>query len=304
MSAPKLGGQAVVVGSSRRFVHLLDKNGATIKAQSSSKAVDLTVGDSVIYGYRKEDPVVTEILPAKNYLARSYRDETKKIAANLDQLFIVTAVGQLFNTFFLDRIMTVAACESIPYTLVVNKIDLGDQETRILSDIYERIGIPVVYTSAKAGKNIELLEQSLRDPDLRIVALGGISGVGKSTILNQLIPGTERKTAEVSERTGQGKQTTTQAYGYMYERDDAAPLLVIDLPGIQNFGVQHLSKQSVAESFPEFIERVAECEFDNCSHIGEQKCAIKDALERGEIAPQRYDSYVRMIDEIEEAKPY
>lgn len=298
------GGQAVVIGSSRRFVHLLDADGKAIKAQSSSKALDITVGDAVLYAYRKDEAVVTEILPAKNYLARSYREETRKIAANLDQLFIVTAVGQLFNTFFLDRIMTVAACENIPFTLVVNKIDLGVDDTRLLSEIYERIGVPVVYTSAKAGKNMDLLEQALADASFRIVALGGTSGVGKSTLLNQLIPGTERKTAEVSERTGQGRQTTSQAYGYMYQREGTSPLLVIDLPGIQSFGVHHLSKESVAESFPEIVERMFECEFDNCSHIAEHDCAIKRALTLGQIAPQRYDSYVRMIAEIDEAKPY
>lgn len=297
--------EAVVVSSSRRFVHLLTSDGKTVRAQSSSRTLDVTTGDRVVFGLRKGgDAVVSEILEAKNYLSRSYRGETKKIAANLDQLFIVSAVGPLFNTYFIDRIMTVATSQHIPFTLVVNKIDLGLDTTQTLIDIYERIGVPVVYTSAKEGQNIELLDKVLADPALEIVALSGISGVGKSTILNQLIPSAQRNTAEVSERTGQGKQTTTQAFAYPYTRSSGKDLLVIDLPGIQSFGVTHLSQQQISESFPEFLERSYECEFGNCSHIAERQCAVKEALERGEIAAERYQSYLQMVAEVEEAKPY
>lgn len=299
------GNKAVVVGSSRRFVHLLDeRSGSFIRAQSSSKAVDVTVGDLVTYDHRRGEAVVLEILPAKNYLSRSYRQEMRKIAANVDQLLIVAAVGPLFNAFFIDRIMSVAACQAIPFTLVINKADLGIEDTKDQAQIYEKLGIPVMYISATERLNLEALEQLLADPQLRIVALSGNSGVGKSTILNQLIPGIELKTAEVSERTGQGRQTTTQAYGYSYERGGAPRLVVIDLPGVQNFGVTHLSRQDVAESFPEFVERAYDCEFGNCSHIAETNCAIKKALDEGHIAPQRYDSYVRMVAEIDEARPY
>ncbi len=301
----ELNRKARVIGSSRRFVHLLDETDASIvRAQSSTKAVDVTVGDQVLYGYRKSEAVVLDILPAKNYLSRSYRDDTRKIAANLDQLFIVTAVGPLFNSYFVDRIMSVAYCQEIPCTLVVNKVDLGLEETLPQIAIYERLGIPVVYTSAKHGTNIETLEHVLSDPSLSIVALSGNSGVGKSSILNTLIPGIKLKTAEVSERTGQGKQTTTQAQGYFYQRPGSLPLMVIDLPGIQSFGVTHLGRDALVESFPEFVERAYDCEFGNCSHIAEDNCAIKRALDGGEIAPSRYESYVRMVSEIEEARPY
>lgn len=296
--------QGVVVGSSRRFVHLLDAAGNFVKAQASSRALDVVVGDQVVFAHRKGEAVVLEILPSKNALSRSYRDDTRKIAANLDQLFIVTAVGPLFNTFFIDRIMTVATHQSIPFTLVVNKMDLGVGEVQHLVTIYEKIGVSVVYTSAKHGSNLELLEQSLSDPNLRIVALGGMSGVGKSALLNQLIPGTDRKTAAVSERTGQGRQTTTQAYAYVYHREMTKDLLVIDLPGIQSFGVTHLSIANVADSFPEIVEHAYECEFGNCSHIAEDNCAVKTAVAEGEMAAERYESYVRMVSEIEEARPY
>ncbi|MBX7143126.1 MAG: ribosome small subunit-dependent GTPase A [Oligoflexia bacterium] len=301
---PEGARQATVVSASRRWVELLDGDGNFHSARSRSKALELVVGDKVLFEGAGERAIVTEILPAKNCIARSYREQSRRIAANLDRLFIVTAVGPLFNTYFVDRLIAVAHSEFIPFTLIINKIDLGLDTTAQLSAVYQRAGVAVLTTSAKSGENMQALQAALFEPTLEIIALCGISGVGKSTLLNQLIPGSAAKTAEVSSRTGQGRQTTTQSYAYMYKRSEAPNLLIIDLPGVQSFGVTHLSKEQVADAFAEICELRSGCRFGNCSHISEEECAIKSAVEDGTFPVTRYVSYCKMIEEIESAARY
>lgn len=293
-----------MVSASRRWIQLIDSEGQFHIARSRSKAVEVVVGEKVLFEGSADRAVVTEVLPPKNCLARSYREESRRIAANLDRLFIVSAVGPLFNTYFIDRLMAVAHAEFIPFTLIINKIDLGLDTTSQLSTVYQHAGVPVLTTSAKSGENMDVLQEALFDPALEIIALCGISGVGKSTLLNQLIPGSEAKTAEVSTRTGQGKQTTTQSFAYTYKRNDAPSLLVIDLPGMQSFGVTHLSKEQVADAFPEILEIRSKCQFGNCSHISEDNCAVKQSLEDGTFPVTRYVSYCKMIEEIDSAARY
>ena len=295
---------ALVITATRRSVHLLTEEGRTLKGRVSTHARDITVGDTVAYTVEREEAFISKVLPAKNCLARAYRDKKKKLAANLDRVFIVTATAPLFNEIFVDRIIAVATREEIPCTLIVNKTDLDLDSTLPLVETYEQPGIPVLYTSARRGEGMDTVEAAMRDPTLRIVALAGVSGVGKSSILNHLVPEAESRTAEVSHRTGQGKQTTSQSRGYTYPRSAAPPLLIIDLPGIQKFGVTHLTKQDAAAAFIEFQERARECRFSDCSHTAEEECGVKDAVESGDIALSRYVSYLDMIEEIEAARRY
>lgn len=295
---------ALVITATRRSVHLRTSNGETLKGRVSTHARDITVGDTVTYTIDRGEAFITKVLPARNYLTRAYRERKKKLAANLDRVFIVTATAPLFNEIFVDRIIAVATREEIPCTLIVNKTDLDLESTLPLVQTYERLGIPVLYTSARLGEGMSAVEAALADPRLQIVALAGVSGVGKSSILNHLVPAAESRTAEVSHRTGQGKQTTSQSRGYSYNRSTAPPLLIIDLPGIQKFGVTHLTKREAAESFFEFRERSLECRFSDCSHTAEDECGVKDAVDAGTIALSRYVSYLDMIDEIESAREY
>jgi ribosome biogenesis GTPase len=222
----------------------------------------------------------------------------------VDHLFIGVAIPPLFNTSFIDRLLALARLEAIPTTLLVNKIDLGIDTASRLTSIYERLGVDILYTSARSGEGIDTLKQRLADPSLQLTVLAGISGVGKSTILNQLIPEAKQRVGEVSERTGQGRQTTAQPIGHLYQRADGVPLIVVDLPGIQSFGVAHLDPRLIKAGFAEIEEIGQRCEYSDCSHTKEGSCAVKTAVTEGQIAESRYQSYCDILAEIDTAKAY
>lgn len=296
--------EATVVSASRRHISLTPDFETIVYGTAASKALTVVAGDRVIFHQREGHPFVHSVLPRRNVVARSYRDEQRDIVANIDHLFVVSAVPPLFNTLFVDRVAVVANTQGIAWSLIVNKVDLGTDQAKELIDLYVALGCRVLLTSAKFGHGMEALNELLQDRRLHVVALAGVSGVGKSTILNKLIPEANRRTGEVSEKTGQGKQTTTQASGFVFERSNAPGLLVVDLPGVQNFGVGHLSRSEVLGAFPELVEHGQRCEFSDCAHVRERTCAVRTAVECGEIPGSRYASYVHMCEEIEAARQY
>jgi ribosome biogenesis GTPase / thiamine phosphate phosphatase len=296
--------QAVVVRTTRRHVHIRDQEGRFAPARLSSKVAEVAVGDMVELQSQGGECVVSALLPRKNCLFRSYRRERRNIAANLDRLFIVTATAPLFNTAFIDRVLVFCTLQHIPCSLVLNKTDLDLAETLPLVQVYEALKMEVLYTSARGEGRLEDLRRALSDVGLATAALAGVSGVGKSTILNQLLPGAGIKTAEVSRKTGQGKRTTSQAIAHTYPRSSAPDLLLIDLPGVHAFGVSALSEREVTDGFPEFVQRRARCEYSDCCHLAEPNCAVKAAVDDDQIALSRYISYLGMIDEIRAARPY
>jgi ribosome biogenesis GTPase len=294
-----------VVGTSRRFVYfLLGDSPEPLTGTASSRALEATIGDLIEVEERGSEWVVTKVLPAGHRLTRSYRGEIRTIAHNLDHLFIVTAVPPLFNTHAIDRVLTVAHQQQIPCTILFNKIDLAPEDTEFILDPYRAMGTAVLATSAKLNRGLDKLSAMLHDSSMKIAAFTGISGAGKSTLLNRLVPGLTQRTGEVSRKTGQGKQTTSHPIAHLFKRPGMEPALLIDLPGIQNFGVAHLSREEIVASFPEFRSLRVQCPFDNCSHINEELCVVKDALETGELSASRYLSYLGMIEECEEGKRY
>jgi ribosome biogenesis GTPase len=296
--------QAFVISSSRRFVTLYQEDGSSIQAKTSAKTLEIAVGDRVEYEARDGDNFITKILDRNNQLTRGYRGELKIMAANLDCILIVTAVGSSFNPLFVDKVLTFAFCHDIPAVLVINKIDQGLEQTSSQLKLYQDLGFKVFCISAKFGNEVEQVEGFLADKNLKVVALVGISGVGKSTLLNRLVPDARTRTQETNERTGLGRQTTTQALAHPYYRADNSLMFLVDLPGLQSFGVGHLNQELIAESFPEINRIQSQCEFSNCSHIKEKVCAVQLAVNEGLIEASRYQSYQKMIEEIAAERKY
>ena len=248
-----------------------------------------TIGDETV-------GIISAIQDRKNYIVRKsvkLSKQTHIIAANLDQVFLlVTLNNPPTFTSFIDRFLVTAEAYDIPVVLLFNKMDVYSDEERFevawLMDLYTKIGYTCLQIEAKQGKNVDKVRELMLG---KTSMFAGHSGVGKSTLVNALEPGLQLKTAEISEQHMQGQHTTTFAEMY----DLSFDARIIDTPGIKGFGIVDMEKEEIGDYFPEFFALKSECKFNNCLHLDEPKCAIKEALERDAIAASRYRSYVQMI---------
>ena len=295
---------ALVLEVSRRFVTLLTDDYRYVTGTLSAKSLDFVVGDSVNYLKRDGEVFVTSAQPSCRSLYRSFHGKLKRMGTNIDALCVITAAGATWNTVAIDRMLAAGFAQGIPTTLVVNKVDLGIDEIGPMLNVYRGLGVDVVESSAKSGEGIDRLRKLIDAEATKIMALCGVSGVGKSTILNQLIPEACTRTGDVSARTGQGKQTTTQPRGFLYSRGAAGPKIIIDLPGVQFFGLAHLTPVDVASAFVDIATAATRCRFRDCAHIKEKECAVRAGVESGEVAYWRYDSYLQILKEIEDEREY
>ncbi|WP_349663215.1 ribosome small subunit-dependent GTPase A [Cellulophaga lytica] len=265
----------------------------------------IAVGDRVSFDLEKSgdetNATITEIKDRKNYIVRksvNLSKQTHIIAANLDQVFLMITLNnpQTF-TSFIDRFLVTAEAYGIPAVLLFNKIDSYDEDelldVKYLAALYRSIGYTCVGISAKTGKNVDKVKEMMTG---KISMFSGHSGVGKSTLVNTIDKELNIKTKEISEQHMQGQHTTT--FAEMYDLDFGAQ--IIDTPGIRGFGIVDMGKEEIGDYFPEFFALKSECKFNNCLHIDEPKCAVKDALENDEVAWSRYKSYVQMITGEEE----
>jgi ribosome biogenesis GTPase len=263
----------------------------------------IAVGDRVDFEEEKESKVIVKIHDRKNYIIRKASNLSKHsqiIASNVDQAFLIVTVNYpLTTTTFIDRFLAAAEAYRIPVSLIFNKIDRyrPNDKKRLseLKGIYENIGYKCFEISAKNGVHLEIIKDALKG---RINLLSGHSGVGKSTLINAIQPGLNLKTGEISEAHSQGKHTTT--FSEMFELHFGG--YIIDTPGIRGFGTIDMEKEELWHFFPEIFEKSRECQFHNCSHIHEPKCAVKTAVENGQISFTRYESYLSMVAEDEDNK--
>jgi ribosome biogenesis GTPase / thiamine phosphate phosphatase len=261
----------------------------------------VAVGDKVDVQVVEEGTgMLTNIHPRKNCIVRksvNLSHESHVVAANLDRAFlVVTLSSPRTSTGFMDRFLVTAEAYGIPTTLVLNKLDALDDDEREsaagLSQVYRDAGYGWLEVSARTGVGLDELRSELA---AGIHVLSGHSGVGKSTLINRLIPGLELKTAEVSDSHNKGRHTTT--FAEMHPLPDGGYL--VDTPGIKGFGLVTLEKETLNHHFPEFFRRLPECKFHNCLHHKEPGCAVRGAVEGGEVAPSRYRNYLEMLGEFD-----
>ena len=241
-------------------------------------------GDLVNISVEKGKGMVESILPRRNSFVRP-------AVANVDALVVFAAnVNPVTEPFLIDRVAAIAGDQEVPVILCVNKCDLDPAID--LVRIYENAGFTVICTSAETGEGVEQLRQLLRG---KLTAFTGNSGVGKSSILNRLCPELNLSTGEVSEKLGRGRHTTRHVELYSLGEDT----YVADTPGFSSFDTDQMDiilKENLQYAFPDFGTYIGGCRFDDCSHRKEPGCAVRAALESGDIEPTRYDSYLKLYE--------
>lgn len=274
-----------------------------VRLENSDATNPVAVGDRVIYeapGETSEQnpAVIKEILPRRNHLIRKSVNLSKKshvIAANLDQTVIV--VSLLFPELkwpFLDRILVTCGVYGIPAVIALNKVDLYRDEVPELVEsfrsIYEGAGYRVIQTSSVSGEGIDELKEACRD---KLSLFSGESGVGKSSLIKAVDPSLNPKTGSISISHLQGRHTTSLYE--MYRLSEGG--YIIDTPGIRGFGLVNLEKEEIYKYFPEMLRCSDNCRFVPCTHTHEPGCAVKQAVDEGLVSPERYNSYLGMLEE-------
>lgn len=285
-----------------RTVESKVKGNFRLKGIKSTNPV--AVGDRVQIVVNQEGTAfITDIEDRKNYIIRRSTNLSKQshiIAANLDQAFLmVTVAHPETTTNFIDRFLASAEAYSVPVVLVFNKTDMLDKEElhyqKLMVSLYETVGYECRQVSAATGEGCDDLRKLLQG---KVTLLSGNSGVGKSTLLNLFLPGTDAKVAEISEAHDTGMHTTT--FSEMLPLPEGGWL--IDTPGIKGFGSFDMEPEEIGSYFKEIFRFSKDCRFSNCTHTHEPGCAVRKAVEEHYIAESRYNSYLSMLQDKDEAK--
>lgn len=300
-SNPAASKPGLVVANFGAKLIVEDNNGELHRCAGRRKLGALVCGDHVRWQTGDhQDCAVIELEPRKSELARPDKNGRKKtIAANIDQVLIMTSPGAEFSTGLIDRYLITAENLGIHPLIIFNKIDVLE-ESRLLEfkqqlAAYETIGYPVILTSSKTAHGLDALLPYLVNKTSIIV---GKSGVGKSSLINQILPDAEARVGDISEATGKGTHTTTTARLYHLPESGGD---VIDSPGIREFGLWQITQHEVAHGFREFRDYAEQCRFRDCLHRGEPGCAVAEAVTQGAIASTRYKSYQRILASLEES---
>lgn len=297
------GSNYVVLTDDGREVSCKIKGNFRLKGIRTTNPV--AVGDIVVITDTAggDMPYIISIEPRRNYIIRKASNLSKQghiLAANLDQVcLVVTLFHPVTSTTFIDRFLATAEAYRVPAVLVINKVDLLEDDPEALEYLdaieylYSSIGYKVCRVSARTGEGVEALRTLL---DGKVTLLSGNSGVGKSTLINRLIPGLDVATAEISETHDTGMHTTT--FSEMFAVPDSAPgTYIIDTPGVKGFGTLEFDRHEVGHFFPEIFRESASCRFGDCTHTHEPGCAVKQALDEQRISQSRYASYLSILDD-------
>ncbi len=303
--------KALVYKSTGSWYSLKDENGkfwngrtkGVLKLDDITSTNPVAVGDWVDFEPESElemTAIISSIHDRNNYINRQsprHKHQHHIVAANLDQAMLIATLKEpRTSQGFIDRFLVASEMYHVPAVIVFNKSDLyKDKEMRKFEQwkqMYEEVGYKVLLVSAEKKEGIGLLQELLKD---KTTLISGHSGVGKSSLLNVIFPEMNLKTSEISGWSGKGQHTTT--FAEMYDLPFGGR--IIDTPGMREFGLVDIEKQELSHYFPEMRERLNHCQFNNCLHYNEPDCAVKDAVNNGEIHEDRYVSYLGILDSLE-----
>jgi ribosome biogenesis GTPase len=302
--------QAVVYKSTGNWYQVKNQQGENFKARLKGifKIDEITSTNPIAVGdiveieneTEEENAVINEIYERKNYINRTSphnKNQHHIVAANLDQsLLFATLKDPKTSLGFIDRFLIISEAYGVPAIIVFNKADLYKKKEldrfELIREMYEKIGYKVLLVSIENKTGLKELESLLAD---KVTLLSGHSGVGKSSFINYLFPDLRLKTQDVSGWSGKGLHTTTFA-----EMFDLTKGKVIDTPGIREMGLVGISRQELSHYYREMRELINGCKYNNCMHIDERDCAVKDAIRRGDINEERYISYLKILETINE----
>jgi ribosome biogenesis GTPase / thiamine phosphate phosphatase len=259
----------------------------------------IAVGDRVefeVEDAERKQGIIIKLFDRDNYIIRksvNLSKQTQIIAANIDQAFLVVTFAKPRTSFgFIDRFLVTSEAYHIPTVLIFNKIDIYEADDleylEEVKDMYESIGYPVLLVSALTAEGVEELKNQCKN---KTSLFSGHSGVGKSTLVNQIIPGIQLKTTAISDASSKGMHTTT--FAEMHRIPSGG--FIIDSPGIRELGIVELEKEEISHYFPEMRDLLNDCRFNNCTHTNEPGCAIKKAVDENRISLIRYESYLSIL---------
>lgn len=309
MSAPAVLAEGLVVAGHGRHVLVEKPNGERVICHPRGKKGQAVVGDKVLWQASTDEGTIEKVQPRRNLFYRRDEIRTKSFAANLDQVLIMLAAEPEFSESQLSRALIAAEAEHITPVIALNKSDLAVPFARAWERLqaYQRMGytvLPLALKPATGDSAPELNPALLALLDHKTTLVLGPSGVGKSTLINRLAPGAMVWTQEISKALNSGKHTTTHTSWYWVGEGRHTGL--IDSPGFQEFGLQHIEAMQLAAYMPDFRPHVAQCKFYNCSHRHEPGCGVmvqrqSDALPEG-ISPNRYRIYTELFDELSQTR--